>query len=72
MPEELTITLTEEEAAASTAVLCAVRADSPVIVVITTTGRTAALVAKYKPSMPVVAVIVPTVVREGVKWRVKV
>ena len=64
--------LTNVEAAASSAVLMAVNIKSPLILVITDTGHTASLVAKYRPDMPILSLVVPHVVRKGVSWTIEV
>lgn len=38
------------------------------IIVFTATGQTAALVAKYRPPMPILTLVVPTLQSDGLKW----
>ena len=37
----------------------------------TQSGRTASLVAKYRPPMPVLAVVVPTLKSDGLSWQLE-
>ena len=39
------------------------------IVVYTHTGQTAELVAKYRPPMPIMTMVVPHLVSDGLKWK---
>ena len=41
------------------------------IVVYTHTGQTAELVAKYRPPMPIMTMVVPHLVSDGLKWRLE-
>jgi pyruvate kinase len=41
------------------------------IFVFTHTGMTAALVAKYKPPVPVMALVVPTLKSDGLTWQLE-
>lgn len=34
-------------------------------------GRTAQLVAKYRPPMPIVTLVVPRLINDGIKWRLE-
>ncbi|GAB4821631.1 hypothetical protein N2152v2_008677 [Parachlorella kessleri] len=59
------------ESIASSAVRTAEKINAGLIVVMTQTGRTASLVAKYRPPMPVLAVVVPTLRSNGLGWRLE-
>ena len=41
------------------------------IVVYTHTGQTAELVAKYRPPMPIMTMVVPHLISDGLKWRLE-
>lgn len=41
------------------------------IVVYTHTGRTAQLVAKYRPPMPILTLVVPRLVSDALRWRLE-
>jgi pyruvate kinase len=41
------------------------------IVVYTHTGQTAELVAKYRPPMPILTLVVPHLVNDGLKWKLE-
>jgi hypothetical protein len=36
-----------------------------------TAGRTAQLVAKYRPPMPILTLVVPRLVNDGIRWRLE-
>lgn len=57
------------ESIASSAVRAADKVGAAMIVVYTASGRTAQLVAKYRPPMPILTLVVPHVVSTGLKWR---
>ena len=57
------------ESLASSAVRAAEKVDARLMVVFTQTGRAARLVAKYRPSVPICAVVVPKLLTDGLKWR---
>lgn len=56
------------ESIAAAAVKTADKVGAALIVVVTHTGKTAALVAKYRPSQPIMTLVVPYLKREGLKW----
>lgn len=56
------------ESIAAAAVKTADKVGAALIVVVTHTGKTAALVAKYRPSQPIMTLVVPYLKREGMKW----
>ncbi|XP_031499359.1 pyruvate kinase 2, cytosolic-like isoform X1 [Nymphaea colorata] len=60
--------MSHEESVASSAVRAATKVKAAVIVVFTSTGRAARLIAKYRPSMPVLAVVIPTLMTNSLKW----
>ena len=60
--------LSRSEAIASSAVRAATKVKASLIIVFTELGRTSRLVAKYRPSMPVMAVVVPQVHTDGLEW----
>ena len=60
--------LSRVEAIASSAVRAATKVKASLIIVITELGRTSRMVAKYRPSMPVMAVVVPHVHTDGLSW----
>jgi len=57
------------ESLASSAVRAAEKVDARLMVVFTQTGRAARLVAKYRPNVPICAVVVPKLLTDGLKWR---
>ncbi|ONK79729.1 uncharacterized protein A4U43_C01F9470 [Asparagus officinalis] len=58
------------ESLASTAVRTANRAQATLIVVLTRGGTTAKLVAKYRPSVPILSVVVPVLTTDFFDWSV--
>ncbi|CAM6102215.1 unnamed protein product [Calypogeia fissa] len=56
------------ESIASSAVRAATKVRASVIVVFTTSGRAARLVAKYKPTMPVLVVVIPKLSTNHLRW----
>jgi len=56
------------ESLASTAVRTAHKVNAQMIIVITKEGATARLVAKYRPSIPVLAVAVPVLTSDNLTW----
>jgi len=59
------------ESLASTAVRAVEKLDAKLIVCFTGTGETARVLAKYKPSVPIIAVVLPALTTDGIKWCVK-
>jgi len=57
------------ESIATTAVSAAIKVKASVIVVFTATGRTARLIAKYRPTMPVLSVVIPRLTSNQLRWR---
>ncbi|KAL4183941.1 hypothetical protein AMTRI_Chr11g100820 [Amborella trichopoda] len=56
------------ESVASSAVQTAIKVKAAVIVVFTSSGRAARLIAKYRPTMPVLAIIIPRLSTNSLKW----
>ncbi|KFM25913.1 Pyruvate kinase, cytosolic isozyme [Auxenochlorella protothecoides] len=63
--------LSKLEAIASSAVRAADKVRAAMIIVVTQTGRAAGLVAKYRPAMPIMTLVVPYLKREGLRWRLE-
>eukprot|EP00882_Tetradesmus_deserticola_P000941 GHRQ01001021.1.p1 GENE.GHRQ01001021.1~~GHRQ01001021.1.p1 ORF type:complete len:630 (+),score=269.85 GHRQ01001021.1:216-2105(+) len=59
------------ESLASSAVRAAGKVQADLIIVYTATGRTAQLVAKYRPPMPILTLVVPRLVNDGIRWRLE-
>lgn len=57
------------ESVASTGVRAATKIGARLIITYSHSGRTASLVAKYRPSMPVIALMVPRLIQKGMKWQ---
>jgi pyruvate kinase len=62
--------LTKLEAVASSAVRAADMASAKLLIVFTDTGLTASLVAKYRPSVPILTLVVPRLINENMQWKV--
>lgn len=56
------------ESIASSAVRAATKVRASVIVVFTSSGRAARLIAKYRPSMPVLVVVIPKLSTNQLRW----
>ncbi|KAG1667784.1 hypothetical protein FOA52_010821 [Chlamydomonas sp. UWO 241] len=63
--------LSKLESIASSAVRAADKVRASLIVVYTHTGQTAELVAKYRPPVPILTLVVPHLVAEGLKWKLE-
>lgn len=48
-----------------------VQVKASLIVVYTHTGQTAELVAKYRPPMPILTLVVPHLTSDQLKWRLE-
>jgi len=59
------------ESLASAAVRAASMTGSELIVVYTNTGRTAQMVAKYRPPMPILTLVVPRLVNDSLHWKLE-
>ncbi|XP_057507000.1 pyruvate kinase 2, cytosolic-like isoform X2 [Actinidia eriantha] len=60
--------MSHAESVASSAVRAAVKVKAAMIVVFTSSGRAARLIAKYRPSVPVFAVVIPRLRTDSLKW----
>ncbi|KAK1311139.1 hypothetical protein QJS10_CPA08g01274 [Acorus calamus] len=60
--------MSHAESVAASAVRSASKVTAAVIVVFTTSGRASRLIAKYRPPMPVFAVVVPRLKTNSLKW----
>ena len=60
--------LSEEDALASSAVRAADKVDARLIVCFTETGRTASNLAKFRPPMPILTVVVPKLISNTISW----
>ena len=69
--DEIVVALSDEEALASSAVRAADKSGASLIVCYTRTGNTARLLAKYKPPVPVLTYVVPTLYNDGLRWQFK-
>jgi pyruvate kinase len=56
------------ESVAAAAVKTADKVGATLIVVVTHTGRTASMVAKYRPRQPIMTLVVPYLKRRGLSW----
>lgn len=59
--------LNKYESISSSAVRAADKVGASLILVFTSSGRTAQLVAKYRPPMPIVTLVIPQLVSDGMK-----
>lgn len=60
--------MTHLESIASSAVRAAIKVKASVIICFTSSGRAARLIAKYRPTMPVVSVVIPRLQTNQLKW----
>ncbi|XP_020581436.1 pyruvate kinase 1, cytosolic [Phalaenopsis equestris] len=60
--------MTHLESIASSAVRAAIKVKASVIVCFTSSGRAARLIAKYRPTMPVISVVIPRLKTNQLKW----
>ncbi|KAL4535000.1 hypothetical protein Ndes2437B_g05753 [Nannochloris sp. 'desiccata'] len=63
--------MSKVESIASSAVRTAEKINAGLILVLAQTGRTVSLVAKYRPPMPVLAVVVPTLRSSNMGWQME-
>eukprot|EP00879_Flechtneria_rotunda_P021199 GHRR01022332.1.p1 GENE.GHRR01022332.1~~GHRR01022332.1.p1 ORF type:complete len:557 (+),score=186.89 GHRR01022332.1:438-2108(+) len=63
--------LSKLESISSSAVRAADKVGASLIVVYTHTGRTAQLVAKYRPPMPILTLVVPRLVSDSLRWKLE-
>lgn len=62
--------MSHAESVASSAVRVALKVHAAMIAVFTSSGAAARLIAKYRPSVPIFAIVTPLVRSTSVKWRV--
>jgi pyruvate kinase len=60
--------MTHLESIASSAVRAAIKVKASVIICFTSSGRAARLIAKYRPTMPVLSVVIPRLTTNQLKW----
>ncbi|PIA43435.1 hypothetical protein AQUCO_01900077v1 [Aquilegia coerulea] len=60
--------MTHLESIASSAVRAAIKVKASVIIVFTSTGRAARLIAKYRPTMPIISVVIPRLKTDQIRW----
>ncbi|XVE95795.1 hypothetical protein REPUB_Repub02eG0164100 [Reevesia pubescens] len=60
--------MSHAESVASSAVRAAIKVKAAIIVVFTSSGGAARLIAKYKPPVPVLAIVVPRLKTNSFKW----
>ncbi|XAR68431.1 Pyruvate kinase [Bertholletia excelsa] len=60
--------LSDAESVASSAVRAATITKAAMIVVFTSSGRAARLIAKYRPSVPLFAIVIPRIKSNSLKW----
>eukprot|EP00268_Persea_americana_P013077 TRINITY_DN156_c0_g1_i4.p1 TRINITY_DN156_c0_g1~~TRINITY_DN156_c0_g1_i4.p1 ORF type:complete len:535 (+),score=109.84 TRINITY_DN156_c0_g1_i4:107-1606(+) len=60
--------MTHLESIASSAVRAAIKVKASVIIVFTSSGRAARLTAKYRPTMPVISVVIPRLKTNQLRW----
>ncbi|XP_074564790.1 pyruvate kinase 1, cytosolic-like [Curcuma longa] len=60
--------MTHLESIASSAVRAAIKVKASIIICFTSSGRAARLIAKYRPTMPVLSVVVPRLKTNQLRW----
>ncbi|GAV74294.1 PK domain-containing protein/PK_C domain-containing protein [Cephalotus follicularis] len=60
--------MTHLESIASSAVRAAIKVKASVIICFTSSGRAARLIAKYRPTMPVISVVIPRLKTNKIHW----
>ncbi|KAK7393023.1 hypothetical protein VNO78_21474 [Psophocarpus tetragonolobus] len=60
--------MTHMESIASSAVRAAIKVKASVIICFTSSGRAARLIAKYRPTMPVISVVIPQLKTNQLRW----
>ncbi|BDA44759.1 probable pyruvate kinase 2, cytosolic [Coccomyxa sp. Obi] len=63
--------MSKVESIASTAVRAATKMDAGLIICYAGTGRTASLIAKYRPTVPILALVVPHLKSKGLSWELE-
>eukprot|EP00898_Chlorokybus_atmophyticus_P001293 jgi/Chlat1/2164/Chrsp17S08746 len=66
--KELKLPLSQLESLASSAVRCAEKIKASMIVCFTESGRAARLIAKYRPQIPIIAVVIPVLSTDQLMW----
>uniref|UniRef100_A0A2C9V4R1 pyruvate kinase n=1 Tax=Manihot esculenta TaxID=3983 RepID=A0A2C9V4R1_MANES len=56
------------ESIASSAVRAAIKVKASVLICFTSTGRAARLISKYRPTMPVISVVIPRLKTNQLRW----
>lgn len=60
--------MSKYESIASSAVRAADKIEASLIMVFTSSGKTAQLVAKYRPAIPILTLVIPQLVSDGMRW----
>ncbi|KAF7820225.1 pyruvate kinase [Senna tora] len=60
--------MTHLESIASSAVRAAIKVKASVIICFTSSGRASRLIAKYRPTMPVISVVIPQLKTNQLRW----
>ncbi|KAK6933489.1 Pyruvate kinase, C-terminal [Dillenia turbinata] len=60
--------MTHLESIASSAVRAAIKVKASIIICFTSSGRAARLIAKYRPTMPVLSVVIPRLKTNNLRW----
>ena len=63
------ISFSNTESLASSAVRAADKTQADLIICFTQSGTSARMIAKYRPPVPIFAVVIPTLVSDKIKWR---
>ncbi|GAQ85010.1 pyruvate kinase [Klebsormidium nitens] len=66
--KEVGVPMSQMESIASSAVRAAAKIKASVIIVFSSSGRAARLIAKYRPDMPVLTVVIPKLTTNQLKW----
>ena len=69
--QDLSPYMSKVESIASSAVRTAEKINAGVMIVFAQSGRTASLVSKYRPPMPVISVVVPTLQSSKLGWKLE-
>ena len=63
------ILLSKTESLASSAVRAADKTQADLIICFTQSGTSARMIAKYRPPVPILTIVIPTLVSDKIKWR---
>ena len=63
------ILLSQVESLASSAVRAADKTQADLIICFTQSGTSARMIAKYRPPVPILTIVIPTLVSDKIKWR---